>query len=111
MHLILLLIAVAAASVDTHQCTNADRVIHASIGSTFPALFRSFAGVWVSQTQYETLIQNSVHLSAPCSKCYGAAYTCGWDNCKRACWSASESCDRCLFDHDCTTACNACTGF
>lgn len=110
--LLLLLVAFGSGTASAGgKCNKQDAIIYKAIGHTFPTLFRTFAGLWVSQAEYEVRIQEVVKLSAPCSQCYGDAYTCGWNNCKRACIYPSSTCDQCLFDYGCSTACNACTHF
>ena len=92
-------------------CSSADALIYAHLGTTFPAEFRALGGWYVSRTAYERKIVARVGLSEGCARCYGAAYLCGWRNCKMACVSASERCDACLATAGCVEARDKCTGF
>ena len=92
-------------------CSPSDALIYAHLGTTFPAVFRALGGWYVSRTAYERRIVARVGLSEGCAQCYGAAYVCGWSNCKMACVSASERCDACLAAAGCIEACEKCTGF
>lgn len=93
------------------KCTNpSDKAIHQRRGSEFEKLFRSFAGVFVTQSQYETKIQEATGLSATCASCYGDIYICGWQNCKMGCSASGEPCHVCLKDAGCTDALNKCRG-
>lgn len=92
-------------------CNDSDRKIFQTVGHKFKSLFRTFAGFWVTQADYEVKIQQAIGLSPTCSQCYGKAYRCGWDSCKLSCYKESPSCDQCLLDYHCTTECDECTGF
>ena len=107
----MLLLLFVAAALGSVRCNDADRAIYARDGDTFPARFRSFAGVTVSKSSYESQIVRATALSASCASCYGEAYICGWDNCRWSCVTAGASCNACLGSSGCVSACNACTGF
>lgn len=93
-------------------CNHNDREIYKTKGKDFPDLFRSFGGLFVSQSSYEDKIKKETGLSALCARCYGDAYICGFDNCKMACaLQLNTRCKDCLSDHDCTQKCDECTGF
>jgi hypothetical protein len=92
-------------------CNQEDKAVFARKGNSFPALFRSFGGLTVGKDAYVSRIQSEVGLSAACAECYGAAYMCGWVNCKYSCITAGISCDACLLQYKCISVCNKCTGF
>lgn len=110
MKILVLILAVAAAAT-TNNCNAQDKRIYREKGSEFPTLFRSYGGLTVTRAAYERRIVEEVHLSASCASCYGAAYLCGWNNCKWACASEGMLCDGCLVDHSCIQACDACTAY
>jgi hypothetical protein len=104
-----LLIAVVVASAG--KCTAKDGEVYAKIGTTFPSLFRSFAGLTVSKSSYEDRIVRETKLSPACASCYGDAMMCGWNSCRWSCSVAGSYCDTCLLDNHCTQTCEQCTGF
>lgn len=107
--MILLLLLFVGISVAI--CNHKDRDIYKQKGHTFETKFRSFGGLFVSQSNYEGKVAKEMGLSKPCSRCYGDAYTCGYNNCKSSCWRESPACTTCLKDSGCTDKCNQCTGF
>ena len=102
--------AVANAAV-ANACTPADATIHAKRGHTFPTVFRSYGGFYVSKSSYEEKIVDNMHLSPSCAACYGSAYICGWKNCKMSCMREGKRCNACLKRMGCIEAVNKCTGF
>jgi hypothetical protein len=92
-------------------CTRIDRRIYKSRGKEFPTLFRSFGGLMVTKTDYTTRIVKDVGLTVGCAACYSDAYICAWDQCFWDCKEAGETCDKCLFKHECIQNCNKCTRF
>lgn len=106
--LLALLVIVTEAGV----CNHNDREIYKTRGKDFPDIFRSFGGLFVSQSSYEDKVKKETHLSAPCTRCYGEAYICGFDNCKIACaLKLNARCKDCLSTYNCTQKCDECTGF
>ena len=107
----LLILIYTTTIVYSSSCSSpSDRKIHQEKGSTFPTLFRSFGGLFVSKASYEETIVNEVGLSSACAACYGAAYICGFNNCKLKCYLYGSACDLCLKTYDCSQTCNKCTG-
>lgn len=97
--------------IRTIACNSTDAIIYTKKGTTFPAVFRSFGGFSVSKAAYERAIVEHMHLSPSCAACYGTAYICGWDSCKRKCVFAGERCDKCLHEAKCIENAQKCTGF
>lgn len=111
MQKMLTLLTVVLFSSGRALCNQKDRQIFDQKGNTFSAVFRSYGGMFVTQAEYEQTIVSRMGLSDSCARCYGQAYTCGYDHCKMACAWAGTACDRCLETNRCTQECNQCTGF
>jgi len=95
----------------SRHCTLTDDAIHARIGNTFAARFRSFGGLTVSKAAFEEHVRKDTGMTALCAACYGNAYICGWDDCKSDCWNTGAECDACLIRYHCTQDVVACTGW
>ena len=106
--IILFSLIVAATAAAVTRCNANDKLIHRRIGHTFEKRFRSYGGLTVSETQYVSKIVKRTGLSKPCAQCYGAAYICGWNNCKTACITASSYCTECLTKAKCISRCKKC---
>lgn len=114
MWILLLVVAgmvTTAAAAATNKCTKKDLAIWKREGHTWSHKFRQFGGIWVYQPAFEEKVRSATGLSAECARCYGDAYTCGYDQCKWSCMSEGSSCDSCLVQQKCTENCNKCTGF
>jgi len=93
-------------------CNDHDKDIYRILGPQFKSLFRSLVGWWPpSRETYITNVQTVSGLSMYCATCYGDAYICGYNNCKLACLTAGNACDKCLELYECAQNCNKCTGF
>lgn len=113
MWLLLFLVAVTATSGGggAGKCNKQDRAIWTREGHTWSHTFRSFGGIWVSQSSYEEKVRDATGLTQGCAKCYGDAYICGRSNCKWSCMTEGVACDACLTEQKCIENCNKCTGF
>ena len=106
--IILFSLIVAATAAAVTRCNANDKLIHRRIGHTFEKRFRNYGGLTVSEAQYVNKIVKRTGLSKPCAQCYGAAYICGWNNCKTACITASSYCTECLTKAKCISRCKKC---
>lgn len=107
----LILLTFAHARTTGGACTAADRAIWLDHGAQWPHQFRELGGLFVSTSSYEERVRHLTGMSEACSKCYGQAYDCGYDNCKWSCSTEGPSCVECLTTAGCISRCDTCTGF
>jgi len=107
--LLLLLLLLACASAGP-RCDASDHEIHREQGHTFARRFRPLGGLFVSQHEFETRVQQITGLSAPCASCFGETYSCTWSHCKMACAFDGPSCETCRERAGCALALERCVG-